>query len=78
MEEMRTILYMFRGKLEIEQAGRWVTLQRMTQLSGCTASVIYTLEPNGDLYYLGGNGLRCQADPKDTPEEIKLAAMLVN
>ena len=77
MEEMRTLLYIFRGKLEAEQVGRWKVLERMKQLQGCTATLIYQIDTDGKLYHLGPHGFRSLSDMKTVPEEIKLAAMLV-
>lgn len=78
MEDMRTILYVFRDKLEVETCDRWKTLDRMKQLRSCTLTQIYMQERNGQLYYLSDMGFRVFADPATTPDVIKLAAMLTN
>lgn len=79
MSEYRTLLYMFRGKPEMEQVDRWKARDRMKQLLGATATLIYQLEPDGRLYaFEGNNDYRSEVNLVDIPEEIRLAAMLVN
>lgn len=79
MSEYRTLLYMFRGKLEMEQVDRWKARDRMKQLLGATATLIYQLEPDGRLYAFEGNkDYRTEVNLVNIPEEIRLAAMLVN
>lgn len=79
MSEYRTLLYMFHGKLETEQADRWKARDRMKQLLGATATLIYQLEPDGRLYaFEGNNDYRSEVNLVNIPEEIRLAAMLVN
>lgn len=75
MSDMRTLLYMFRGKLETEQINRWKAPSRAAQLQGCTGSVVYLLDVHGNLLE---HGFEYWVVAKDVPEEIKLAAMLVN
>lgn len=79
MSEYRTLLYMFRGKPEMEQVDRWKARDRMKQLLGATATLIYQLEPDGRLYAFEGNkDYRTEVNLVNIPEEIRLAAMLVN
>lgn len=79
MSEYRTLLYMFRGNLEMEQVDRWKARDRMKQLLGATATLIYQLEPDGRLYaFEGNNDYRTEVNLVNIPEEIRLAAMLVN
>jgi hypothetical protein len=75
MPDTRTLLYLFRGKLETETVERFGATQRARVLQGCTASVVYLLAVDGSLKTYTG---AFWSTVFDAPEEIKLAAMLVS
>ena len=75
MSKTRKLLYIFRGKLEMEDVGEFDVTARARQLQGCTRSTIYTI---ADLNYLLQYGPNYWIAAVNPPDEIKLAAMLVN
>jgi redox-sensitive bicupin YhaK (pirin superfamily) len=74
MVDTRTLLYIFRGKVEVEETERFGATQRARVLQNCTASVVYMLAIDGSLKTYTGAVWRTVTE---APEEIKLAAMLV-
>ena len=76
MEEMHTLLYMHRNKLNMEPVGIWKATKRAAQLRGCCATVIYRITPDKQLHAYIDN-IWTSRLPSDVPNEIKLAAMLV-
>jgi hypothetical protein len=77
MEETHTLLYMHRNKLNIEPVGIWQSTRRATTLRGCCATTIYRITSDNQLHAYIDN-IWTSRLPKDVPEEIKLAAMIVN
>ena len=68
------LLYLFKGKLEIEDVPWYEGYHRMRAIQGCTQADVYRLAPDGTLCEYFGNYWRTA---KNVPEEIKLAAMLL-
>lgn len=68
------LLYLFRGRLEIEDVSWYEASLRMRAIQGCTRADVYRLDPDGTLCEYYGNYWRIA---KNVPDEIKLAAMLL-
>lgn len=77
MADMHTLLYMHRNKLNMEPVGIWESTRRATRLRGCCATTIYRITPDNQLHAYIDN-IWTGRLPADMPDEIKLAAMLVN
>lgn len=75
MGEMRTLLYLFRGKVEVEEVLRFGATQRARVLQNCTASVVYLLNEKGEVKTNSGG---FWSTATSVPDEIKLAALIVN
>lgn len=72
-----TLMYIFRGTVHTETIPWFEATMRAKQLSGCTLATIYSTHVFGetDLREYNGNTWN---KTKDAPEEIKLAALLLN
>jgi lysozyme family protein len=71
-----TLLYMHCKKLNFEVVGIWEATQRAVTLQGCCNTKIYRITPDNQIHVYVDNYWSARL-PKDMPEEIKLAAMLV-
>ena len=69
------LIWIFRGKVETETVDWFNSSSRMRQITGCTRANVYRLDFSGELCEYFGNYWRTA---KNVPEEIKLAAMLLN
>lgn len=75
MADNRTLLYMFRGKVETEEVNRWNITNRAIVLINCTRATMYMVDQGGHLLEYGPH---YWLNAKNPPNEIKLAALLVN
>lgn len=69
------LLWIFRGKLEMERVAWPRASERMRQIVGCTRANVYRTDFDGKLYEYEDNYWRTALK---VPDEIKLAAMLLN
>lgn len=75
MADMRKLLYVFRGKLEITEIEIFELSARTRQLIRRTGSVMYTIGDCGTVLQYGPN---YWIEAVDVPVEVKLAAILIN
>ena len=76
MPPMVTLFWLFRGKLEMEKVEWFNASSRRRQLEGCTQVTVYKFDTvNGEFCVYLANSWR---KTTEVPDEIKLAAMLLN
>lgn len=75
--ETHTLLYMHRNKLNTEIVGIWDATRRAEALQGCCATTLYRITPDKQLHAYIGHVWTSRL-PANVPDEIKLAAMLVD
>lgn len=74
MEAIRTLVWLFRGKLEFETVNRFGATQRAKQIQGCIAAPVYLINGKGELLQLGSFWEPAECPP----DEIKMFVLLVN
>lgn len=77
--DSQLLLYMHRGRVQTEVVGMWDASRRATTLRGCCAAIIYRFVPdNGEIHEWVYDAYWTANYSVPVPEEIRLAAMLVN